>query len=549
MGLDQRRRREGTRSGQERLRSIVERLPDGIVIVGGDDTVRFCNPAAADLFGQPAKELLGSPFGLPVITGDSGEVDLLRPGGATVTAELRLVETEWEGERVRLVTLRNVTDRKRAADRAFQLERERHARAEAEAASQTKSEFLATMSHELRTPLNAVIGYSDILDLGLSGELTAEQRRHVERIRESARHLLSLVNEILDLAKVEAGRLTVQNQAVTARDTIDAAFALVQPIAASKGITLANDCTEERVVFEGDPERVRQIVLNLLNNGVKFTQPGGQVRVACALEIRPDIGGKAGSAGWVSIAVSDTGIGIPKDKLSAIFDPFVQVDGGHKRQNDGTGLGLTISRRLARLMGGDLVARSEVGKGSTFTLWLREASAAQREAAQWRARAPDMAARIHGLAEVGTLLIRDLGAIVESFVVRLRDEAVVPGADTLRTSQLADHAAAFVADIASMLAAVEEARGEPSRLVKDIAHIQNHIADQHGEQRARLGWSVDALRREWVILREELERVIRRGAKIVPEGAVPEAMLLIERMVEQARERSTAALLKQSDSP
>src|SRR5919198_3312907 len=182
------------RSEQERLQSIVEKMADGVVIVGLDGRIRFTNPSAERLFGRPASELTGADLGFPSISGDTTEIEVVRPKGHTVTAELRLVDIDWEGDPARLISLRDITDRKRAEERAVQLERERVARAEAEATSQAKSEFLATMSHELRTPLNAVIGYSELLGLGIAGELNAEQQQQVIRIRDSARHLLGLVN-------------------------------------------------------------------------------------------------------------------------------------------------------------------------------------------------------------------------------------------------------------------------------------------------------------------------------------------------------------------
>jgi signal transduction histidine kinase len=536
--------REQSRNRSEgRLRAIVDRLADGVVLLDRNGTIRFANPAAEELFGRTVEELAGSDLGFPSMLGDAGEIEVVRPGGATVTAELRVVETNWDGEDVRLVSIRDITDRKRAAERAMQLERERLARAEAEAASHAKSEFLATMSHELRTPLNAIIGYAELLDLGIHGSLNEEQHKQVLRIRQSARHLLGLVNEVLDLAKVEAGKLSVHNQPSRADEVMDAAMTLVQPIAENRGVDLAVQCDDPDLVFDGDSERVRQILVNLANNAVKFTAAGGRVLVRCTLERRPDPAARLNGGGpWICICVTDTGIGIPSDRLTSIFDPFVQVEGGHTRTSEGSGLGLTISRRLARLMGGDLTVKSETGKGSAFTLWLREASAAQREVAQWRAESPAVAARLHGLSDVGHMLLRDLASIVESFVARLRDEAVVPGAESLRTSQLGDHAAAYIADLATLLAAIEEARGKPSPLVADSGEIQLFIAEKHGQQRARLGWTPKSLHREWTVLAEEIGRVVRRASKQMHDRAAPEAIVILERLIEQANERSGRAL-------
>lgn len=523
-------------------------MADGIVIVAMDGRIRFANPAAEHLFGRAASELCGADLGIPALTSDSMEIEVVRPQGLTVTAELRLVETDWEGERVRLISLRDVTDRKRAQERAAQLERERLARAEAEAASQAKSEFLATMSHELRTPLNAVIGYADLMDLGIAGVLTPEQRQHVVRIRDSARHLLGLVNEVLDLSKVEAGRLSVHNRAGHAAEVVDAALALVQPVAEAKSIRVIRKPADTNILYEGDEDRVRQILVNLLNNAVKFTASGGQVTISGGLAPHPESGARLmGSGPWVCFHVSDTGIGIPPDRISAIFDPFVQVEGGHTRPIDGSGLGLTISRRLARLMGGDLTVKSEAGKGSSFTLWLREASAAEREAAQWRAESPDTAARLQGLADVGSALLRELPELVDSFVDRLRAEPIIPGAESVRATQLADHVAAYVTDLASMLMTIQETRGQPSQLLADGAEIQSCVSERHGAQRARLGFSPNALEREWDILSEEIERVIRRSAKGVAETPIAEAMSVLARFIDQARETSTRSLLRAID--
>ncbi|HLA14697.1 MAG TPA: histidine kinase dimerization/phospho-acceptor domain-containing protein, partial [Gemmatimonadaceae bacterium] len=188
------------------LRAIIERLPDGIVIVDREGNMRFANPAAERLFDRPAEELVGTAFGFPLVAGETTEIEIVqRGGGGVVHAELRVVDTDWENEPVELVSLRDITDRKQADERAQQLNFEREARLEAEAASRAKSEFLAIMSHELRTPLNAVLGYSELLDLGISGPLTEKMREQVGRIRASAKHMLGLVNDILDLAKVEAG--------------------------------------------------------------------------------------------------------------------------------------------------------------------------------------------------------------------------------------------------------------------------------------------------------------------------------------------------------
>ncbi|MDB4900540.1 MAG: sensor protein, partial [Gemmatimonadetes bacterium] len=207
-----------------RLRAIIESLADGIVIVDRHGVIRFANPAAARLFTRSPEALIGTPLGTPLTAGETTEMEIVRRGGGEIVyAELRVVETEWEGEPAELVSLRDVTDRKYAEERSRQLAHERDARLEAEAASRAKSDFLAIMSHELRTPLNAILGYSELIELGISGQLNDKMRDQIGRIRWSAKHLLGLVNDLLDLAKVEAGRLNVANGPAVAFDAIASA--------------------------------------------------------------------------------------------------------------------------------------------------------------------------------------------------------------------------------------------------------------------------------------------------------------------------------------
>jgi signal transduction histidine kinase len=245
------------------------------------------------------------------------------------------------------------------------------ARAAAEHASHVKSQFLATMSHEIRTPINAIIGYTELLDLGIGGQLTEDQRAQLGRIRASGRHLVGLIDDVLDLAKVEAGQLAVASSTVAAGPVVDTALTFVRPQAAAKAIQISTICEGDRnAPFVGDPARVQQILTNLLSNAVKFTRSHGHVRVRCGMSDEgPPVTGSTGER-WTVFVVEDTGIGIPADKLESIFQPFTQVETGYTRTHGGTGLGLTISRRLARLMGGDLTVESREGEGSRFTLWL-----------------------------------------------------------------------------------------------------------------------------------------------------------------------------------
>lgn len=246
------------------------------------------------------------------------------------------------------------------------------ARALAEAANRAKSDFLATMSHELRTPINAIIGYSELIEMGISGEVTPEQATHIERIKASTRHLLTLINDVLDLAKIEAGHLDVLRKPCDLRHPVADALSLVRLDAEKRGIDIRDECSRTAVLSYGDENRVRQIVANLLSNAVKFTGEGGRVSVRCDVAESPAMTTSVPEKQetWAFVEVEDTGIGIAEEEIDRVFQPFIQASMGRDRKHGGTGLGLTISRQLARLMGGDLVLRSKPGVGSTFTLFL-----------------------------------------------------------------------------------------------------------------------------------------------------------------------------------
>ena len=542
---ERRRRERRAGSWTSVLRQIVERLPDGIVIVGEDGRIRFANPAAQALFGRGSTQLVGEDFGHALAPGEHTEIEVVRRDGNTIVAELRLVRIDWEGDPASLVSLRDVTDRREAEERAKLLIEEQQARIEAESASQAKSEFLAMMSHELRTPLNAILGYSELLDLGLAGPITDAQRQQLRRIGASGRHLLGLVNEVLDLARVEAGRLAVRHEVRALVPIVESALVLAGPLAEERGLSIhpPGDALGN-LFFVGDEDRARQILVHLLANAAKFTPSGGSISVQVEDGVTPPPKARVQDAGgWLSVCVTDTGVGIAPEQIESIFAPFVQGQGGHTRDRDGSGLGLTISRRLARLMGGDITVESRPGKGSTFTLWLPAASEGQT--AEPPAVGPRFTGRepvVQGLTEVGEALLRETDAIVDEVVARLRREPSMPAARALRFTQLSDHTTTLVADIAGALVVLEDVRGEPSPILADSAEIQRFVAERHGIQRARLGWTVEALAREFAIIREEIEFAVERAFPAEGAGRVGEAIALVERQLDQAREASTRAL-------
>jgi PAS domain S-box-containing protein len=288
--------------------------------------------------------------------------------GAPVRASGRLVGVihagtiearEFSEEDVILLQL--IADRvAHAIERARLLDAERAARTEAELANRAKMEFLAMMSHELRTPLNAIAGYAELLAIGLRGPLTEAQLADVQAIHRNERHLLSLIEEVLTFAKIDAGRIRLEPEDVRVSAALASMSDLIAPQMEQKAIDYCLEPCDASLAVYADVEKLQQIVLNLLSNAVKFTPTGGQISIAAAQLATNE----------VEIRVRDTGIGIPRDKIETIFEPFVQLDGGLTRKSEGTGLGLAISRELARAMHGDLVVRSEEGKGAEFVLTL-----------------------------------------------------------------------------------------------------------------------------------------------------------------------------------
>ena len=416
--------------------------------------------------------------------------------------------------------------------RARALEEAEAARAAAEEASRAKSVFLATMSHEIRTPINAVMGYADLLDMGLQGPLNDGQRGYLERMRASSQHLLGLVNDVLDFAKIEAGQMGFVREAAGLQQSVGDAIAMVLPQASARGIQVDEEPCPPEAAYLGDPDRVRQVLLNLLSNAVKFTRRGGRVVVRCAELADPHPGVlPAGQGPWASIEVEDTGIGIAPENLARVFEPFTQVDDTHTREAGGTGLGLAISRRFARVMGGELSVRSRPGEGSVFTLWLPAATAVREEAAEpgW----PRTPHEVPGLGDAGRMLEEETERVVDAWVRRMGEDPAVPSARNLERALVEDHTLTFVAEVGRALVMLDATGGEPA-MMHDGDSIQRTVAALHGAQRARLGFGSQEIAREYAILAEEVEGFLRREV-LQARGLDPEPVVaLVRRLMERA---------------
>lgn len=337
-----------------RFVNLVSDLTDAVIVADLAGIVLFVNPAAEQLFARDRSATVGETCTLPLDSAEPVEVGLSDHDGLARTAELRVVDTEWDGQPAKLASLRDITDRKRT-EHAMRV-----AQKAAETANDMKSRFLANMSHELRTPLNSVIGFSEVMKEETFGEVgNVQYLGYAEDIHRSGHHLLSLINDLLDLSKAEAGQYEFSDSEFDLVETLRESLRLILPQAVAKSLSVETTFAFDECRFMGGERQMIQIAVNLLSNAIKFTPENGRIDV----RLRP------GSLGSIVVEVEDSGIGIAPEDMPRIFDAYSQVGEPYVRDSHtGTGLGLALTKRLVEMHGGFVRLRSKPDAGTTASV-------------------------------------------------------------------------------------------------------------------------------------------------------------------------------------
>ncbi len=385
--VERRQSEDALRRGDKRFRDLIDGSIQGYLILSKDWELLFANHAITKIFGYDSVEEL-------VALGDAGallapferervkamadtspggestpsqyEMHGIRKDGTRIWLHIHSRRVEWEGHAAIQSTVVDISELKQ---REAEL---KSAKELAEVASRTKTEFLANMSHELRTPLTAIIGFSEVLESEMFGpHSNPAYKEYAGDIRSSGAHLLDVINDILDVSKIEAGKVELHEEAVAVGQLVEAALTLVRERAEEGGLALVNNVTAGPLLI-ADPRLLKQILVNLLSNAVKFTPLGGKVTIESGLT----------DDNCFELRVADTGIGIAPENLETVMMPFRQADGGLSRTHEGTGLGLPLAKSLAQLHDGDIELTSEPGVGTTATLRLPEKRVVQLQAAE-----------------------------------------------------------------------------------------------------------------------------------------------------------------------
>ncbi len=333
----------GPGADEERFRRLIEAGADGMLVVGLDGTIRFVNPSASELLGRPASDLVGRPFGIPVVPGETTEVDLHRPDGGARVAEMRTAETTWQGGPAHLASLRDITERKRAEEALREADRR-------------KDEFLAMLAHELRNPLAAI---GNAVELARRSGSDAHRSWSADVIDHQCRQLGRLVDDLLDVSRITRGKIQLRRERVELAPVVDRALETVRPLCEGRDQAVVV-ASPRGLWLEADPTRLEQVLVNLLTNAAKYTQPGGRIGLAAAVEGEE-----------VVVRVEDNGVGIPPEAIPRMFELFAQGDRSPARSEGGLGIGLTLVRSLVEMHGGSIAASSGgPGLGSEFVVRL-----------------------------------------------------------------------------------------------------------------------------------------------------------------------------------
>ena len=362
-------RTKALKTSETRLNLIVSNVSDGILIVDQDGKIVFANPSAANIFDLTNEELIGQSIGIPNSLSRQFEINHLMKDGKIGGSVLQFVLIEWDNHPAYLISLHDITERQEAETKLSETNQQLEiSNQELARATRLKDEFLANMSHELRTPLNAILGMTEGLQEGVFGAVNEKQIKALQTVERSGSHLLSLINDILDVAKIESGQIELDYALTDVAALCQSSLAFIKQQSVKKRIQLEIKLPQKLSKLLIDERRMRQVLINLLNNAVKFTLEEGRITMEVTQLLtdleHPDFP----TPQFIRIAVIDTGIGIASENIPKLFQPFIQIDSALNRQYAGTGLGLSLVKRIVELHGGKVSLTSELGVGSCFAI-------------------------------------------------------------------------------------------------------------------------------------------------------------------------------------